>query len=93
MSAGPKHVAVLTHLRKASDYPARVVKKVEIQASRSGEYSIPFEGVGKGFVSEEIGALLVLFSSNPYQLANLVGTILEKDESGKVREYLSDLLK
>ncbi|TXS40418.1 hypothetical protein EAO75_36230 [Streptomyces sp. uw30] len=84
---------MLNHLRKATDYPARVVRKVEIQVGRDGEYSIPFEGVGKGFASEEIGALLVLLSSNPYQLANLVGTILEKDESGKVREYLADLMK
>lgn len=88
-----KHVEVLTHLRNATDYPARVVKKMETLVSRDREYAIPFEGVGKGFVSEEIGALLVLFSSNPYELANLVGTIIEKDESGKVREHLTDLLK
>lgn len=87
-----KHVEVLTHLRRATDYPARVVKGVETQVSRDGEYSIPFEGVGKGFASKEIGALLVLFSSNPYELANLVETIIERDRTGKVRECLADLL-
>ncbi|MFB8144997.1 hypothetical protein [Streptomyces parvus] len=87
-----KHVKALNHLRQASDYPARVVKQLEIQVQRDGGYGVPFDGLGKGFVAEEIGSLLVLFSSNPYELANLVGAILEKDESGKVREHLTDLL-
>lgn len=87
-----RHVEALALLRRASDAPARIVRKAEIQVSRGGEYSIPFEGVGKGFASEETGSLLVLFSSNPYELANLVGTILEKDESGKVREHVRELL-
>lgn len=86
-------VVALAELHRATDYPARLVKKMEIQVGENGEYSIPFGGVGKGFSPEAIGALLVLFSSNPHQLANLIGTIIEKDESGKVREYLTDLLK
>lgn len=92
--AAKDHVEVLRLLRNASDQPARIVKKVEIQASKDGAYSVPFLGVDRGFSPRDVAALLVHFSSTPWELYKLVSVVMELDDSGEVREAVTaDLIE
>ena len=95
MSAGSKHVAVLKHLsRNTPEYRAEIVPEMRVFISRKQEYSIPFKGVDKGFSPTDVGALLVQFSSSPWELYKLVTAVMELDENGEVREAVTaDLIE
>ncbi|KOV87768.1 hypothetical protein ADL01_03545 [Streptomyces sp. NRRL WC-3618] len=89
------HTKILGHLRKqAMECQARIVKSVEIQAGKDGSYAVPFSGAGKGFSPRDVGELLTLFSSTPWELYKLVSVVMEADESGEVREAVTaDLIE
>lgn len=86
---------ILGHMRRqAMERQARIVKSAEIQAGKDGSYGLPFEGASKGYSPGDVAALLVHFSSTPWELYKLVSVVMELDESGEVREAVTaDLIE
>ncbi|WP_405559111.1 hypothetical protein OHV08_34450 [Streptomyces canus] len=95
MSNAQSHVTVLKHLRQNTpDYQAEIIPAMKVFISKGREYAIPFPGVDKGFSPRDVAALLVQFSSTPWELYKLVSVVMEADESGEVREAVTaDLIE
>ena len=93
MSASDK-VKALRNLTDHESFRVEIVKEVRAQVGRDGAYAVPFGGVAKGFDPARIGALLALFSCTPLELYRLVTVLMEKDETGQVREAVTaDLIE
>ncbi|MFF9778434.1 hypothetical protein ACF1HJ_32885 [Streptomyces sp. NPDC013978] len=75
-------------------FVAEITPKMKVFISKEREYAIPFPGVGGGFSPRDVAALLVQFSSTPWELYRLVTSVMELDESGEVREAVTaDLIE
>lgn len=93
MSASKK-VKVLRNLTDMESFRVEAVREVRAQVGRDGTYAVPFNGLGKGFDPARIGALLALFSCTPLEMYRLVTVLMEKDETGQVRDAVTaDLIE
>lgn len=93
MSASEK-VKVLRNLTDMESFRVEAVKEVRAQVGKDGAYAVPFNGLGKGFDPARIGDLLALFSCTPLELYRLVTVLMEKDDTGQVREAVAaDLIE
>lgn len=87
-------VKALRNLTDGESFRVEIVKEVRAQAGKKGDYAIPFNGIGKGFDPARIGTLLALFSCTPLELYRLVTVLMEKEETGQVREAVAaDLIE
>ncbi|MEH0511703.1 hypothetical protein QA942_21950 [Streptomyces sp. B21-106] len=94
MSNASGKVEALRNLTDHESFRVEIVKEVRAQVGKDGAYAIPFNGIGKGFDPARIGTLLALFSCAPLELYRLVTALIEKDETGQVREAVTaDLIE